>query len=464
MAHALAHTAVIGGGLAGCEAAWQLACRGITVDLYEMRPAVRTPAHQTDLLAELVCSNSLKSDADDTASGLLKRELRALDSLILRVADQTAVPAGSALAVDREAFAARVTGILAGHTAIRLIREEVTDLSLSSPLVLASGPLTSPALSEAVAGLLGQENLYFYDAIAPLVEAGSLDREKIYQGSRYGKGPPSYLNCPLSKPEYDRFLRRLLEAETAPLRSFEKGLFFESCLPIEELARRGPQTLLFGPMRPVGLRDPRTGKRPYAVIQLRQDNAAATVYNMVGCQTRLRHGEQKALFRMIPGLEKAVFLRYGSVHRNTYICAPRILTPALQVAGRETFFMAGQITGAEGYLESTATGLMAGINLARALSGKMTLTPPETTALGSLCRYITAADAADFQPMNINFGLLPQLASPPRNRKLRNRQLVHRAVEDLNSWIQEEGVRHHGDRRASAEEISCLPGAGEKLL
>jgi methylenetetrahydrofolate--tRNA-(uracil-5-)-methyltransferase len=330
--------------------------------------------------------------------------------------------------------------------------------------VLASGPLTSAALSAAIAELLGRENLHFYDAIAPLIDADSLDRQKIYAGSRYGKGSPAYLNCPLNPSEYDRFYRRLLEAETVPLRSFEEGLFFESCLPIEELARRGPRTLLFGPMRSVGLKDPRTGRRPHAVVQLRQDNAEATVYNMVGCQTRLRHRGQKAVFRLIPGLERAEFLRYGSVHRNTFICSPRVLEPTMQVRGQGTFFMGGQITGAEGYVESVATGLLAGLNLANLLAGRQAVAPPATTAIGSLCRYIAESDADHFQPMNINFGLLPPLAAPPRNRGRRNRGLIQRALNDINVWIQREDVRYRDDRRASGKEISRLPGSGEKLL
>jgi methylenetetrahydrofolate--tRNA-(uracil-5-)-methyltransferase len=455
---------VIGGGLAGCEAAWQLAVRGITVDLYEMRPAQTTPAHRTGWLGELVCSNSLKSDALDTASGLLKRELRTLGSLILAVADETAVPAGSALAVDRDRFASLITERLQSHLRVHVIREEVNRLPPGRPLVLASGPLTSGVLVEDLAAHLGQENLYFYDAIAPLIAADSLDRRKMFAGSRYGKGSPTYLNCSLNRQQYQTFYEGLVAAETVPLHAFEKNLFFQACLPIEELARRGPQTLLFGPLRPVGLVDVRTGRRPWAVVQLRQDNAEASIYNMVGCQTRLRQGAQRGVFRLIPGLEKARFLRYGSVHRNTYVCAPRILDATLCVRGQRDLFLAGQITGAEGYVEAVATGMLAGLNLARRLRSLPPLVPPETTVLGSLCRYLATAQAAHFQPMNVNFGLLPPLDHRVRDKAARRRSMAQRALDDLTVWMRKEGVHRRGEPGAIAQEISCLPGSGAQLF
>ncbi|MCK4597288.1 methylenetetrahydrofolate--tRNA-(uracil(54)-C(5))-methyltransferase (FADH(2)-oxidizing) TrmFO, partial [bacterium] len=358
-------TMIIGGGLAGCEAAWQMAERGVSLELFEMRPNTQTPAHQTGWLAELVCSNSLKPDLPTTASGLLKRELRHLGSLILRVAEEMAVPAGSALAVDRQRFAARITDVISKHPRIRLVREQIKDLPQGKPLVLASGPLTSDELSMAIQNFFGDGTLFFYDAIAPLISADSLNHQKIFLGSRYQKGEPAYLNCPLNESDYHTFYEQLLAAEVLPLHSFEKGLFFESCLPVEELAKRGPKTLLFGAMRAVGLTDPRTGRRPYAVVQLRQDNTEASIYNMVGFQTRLRRGEQKRVFRLIPGLERAELLRYGSVHRNTFLCAPRVLRSTMQVRGQEKMFVAGQITGGEGYMESVATGMVAGLNLAR---------------------------------------------------------------------------------------------------
>jgi len=455
---------VIGGGLAGCEAAWQMAERGISLDLFEMRPGTQTPAHQTGWLAELVCSNSLKSDQPTTASGLLKRELRLLDSLILRVAEEVSVPAGSALAVDRQRFAAQITHVLSEHPRIRVLREEIRDLPQDIPLVLASGPLTSKALSEAVQSFLGQENLSFYDAIAPLIASESIDRQKVFVGSRYEKGEPAYLNCPLNKSEYMLFYRQLVAAETAPERSFERGLFFEGCVPVEELARRGPRTLLFGPMRSVGLTDPRRRKRPYAVVQLRQDNSAGTIYNMVGFQTRLRRGKQREVFRLIPGLERAEFLRYGSVHRNTFLCAPRVLEPTLQIRGHETMFVAGQLVGGEGYVESMATGLMAGLNLARVLQERKPVVAPVTSLLGSLCQYIAESDADHFQPMNVNFGLLPPLNRAPKSKDKRKQMLAQRALRDLSAWRDMEEIGKGAHYRENGQEVLNLSGFGEKLL
>ena len=426
--------------MAGCEAAWQMAERGVSLELFEMRPNTQTPAHQTGWLAELVCSNSLKSDLPTTASGLLKRELRHLGSLILRVAEEMAVPAGSALAVDRQRFAARITEVISRHPRIRLIREQIKDLPQGKPLVLASGPLTSNELSVAIQNFFGEGTLFFYDAIAPIISADSLNSQKIFLGSRYQKGEPAYLNCPLNESDYHTFYKQLLAAEVLPLHSFEKKLFFESCLPVEELAKRGFKTLLFGAMRAVGLTDPRTGRRPYAVVQLRQDNTEASIYNMVGFQTRLRRGEQKRVFRLIPGLERAEFLRYGSVHRNTFLCAPRVLRSTMQVRGQEKMFVAGQITGGEGYMESVATGMVAGLNLARVLAGQDPVVFPATTAVGSLCRYIAGAKPDYFQPMNVNFGILPALDYSPRNRQQRNEKLVRRSLEDLYSWTEEEGI------------------------
>jgi methylenetetrahydrofolate--tRNA-(uracil-5-)-methyltransferase len=441
-----------------------MAERGISLHLFEMRPGTQTPAHQTGRLAELVCSNSLKSNLPTTASGLLKCELRTLGSLILRVAEETAVPAGSALAVDRQRFAARVTEVISEHPRIRVVREEVKDLPRDVPLVVASGPLTSEALSRAIQDFFGDGNLYFYDAIAPIIAADSLNNQKIFLGSRYQKGQPAYLNCPLNKSEYLAFYQELVAAETTPLHHFEEIPFFQGCMPVEELARRGIRTLLFGPMKAVGLTDPQTGRRPYAVLQLRQDNAEATIYNMVGFQTRLRRGEQRRVFRLIPGLEQAEFLRYGSIHRNSFLCAPRLLEPTLQIRGSQAMFAAGQITGGEGYVESVATGMMAGLNLARVLQGHRPVVPPRTSALGSLCRYIAESDADRFQPMNVNLGLLPPLDNAPRNREQRNEGLSQRALRDLSLWMEKEGIQKGAQRRGSRQKVSDCSSLGEELL
>jgi methylenetetrahydrofolate--tRNA-(uracil-5-)-methyltransferase len=402
---------VIGGGLAGTEAAWQAAELGIPVRLYEMRPQKSTPAHITNNLAELVCSNSLGSVLPNKAPGLLKAELHGLGSMILACAMEAAVPAGSSLAVDRDIFAAVVTNRIEGHPLIELVREEVTAVP-HTPSVIASGPLTSPALTNSISELSGQEYLYFYDALSPIVHVESINMDIAFRKSRYDQGEQEdgdYLNCPLTREEYDRFCTALVEAETITLREFEQEdpHFFEGCMPIEQMARRGQKALAYGPMRPVGLIDPRSGKRPYAVVQLRQDNLIGSLYNIVGFQTNLKWGEQKRVLRLIPGLETAEFMRYGMMHRNTYINAPQLLHPSLQYRGRADLFFAGQITGVEGYMGNAATGLLAGINAARLLNGQLPVILPPTTMLGALCHYITHAEAKQFQPMKANYGLLP---------------------------------------------------------
>lgn len=407
------HTAliVIGGGLAGAEAAWQAAELGIPVRLYEMRPQQATPAHATPWLAELVCSNSLGSFLPDKAPGLLKAELRGLGSLILACAQETAVPAGSSLAVDRDLFAQRVTEKIESHPLIELVREEVTAVP-PTPTIIASGPLTSSALAASISELTGQQHLYFYDALSPIVQADSIDMSIAFRDSRYDRGEQEegdYINCPLNKEEYFQFQEALLTAETITLKQFEQEdpHFFEGCMPIEQIARRGEKALAFGPMRPVGLVDPRTGTRPYAVVQLRQDNLIGSLYNIVGFQTNLRWGEQKRVLRLIPGLQNAEFMRYGMMHRNTYINAPQLLHPSLQYRGRADLFFAGQITGVEGYMGNAATGLLAGLNAARLLKGQLPVILPPTTMLGALCHYVTHAEGRHFQPMKANFGLLP---------------------------------------------------------
>ena len=444
---------VIGGGLAGTEAAWQAARRGLRVQLYEMRPLVQTGAHQTADLAELVCSNSLGSNLPDRASGVLKNELRALDSLLVACAEQAAIPAGAALAVDRSTFSRLVSEQLSGHAGIEIVRREYTEVP-TGPSIIASGPLTSPSLSGAIAALTGEDHLHFYDALAPIVAAESVDMEIAFRASRYGSGEQvegDYLNCPLTREEYGRFVEQLVSAERIPLREFEaeieKGVtagaqrFFEGCLPVEIIAGRGQQALAFGPMRPTGLTDPRTGRWPYAVVQLRQDNLAGSLYNLVGFQTNLSYPEQKRVFRMIPGLEHAEFLRYGQMHRNTFIAAPKVLLPTLQYRARPDLFFAGQITGVEGYMGNIATGLLAGINAARLLKGRDPLILPETTMLGALCHYITHADLRDFQPMKGNFGILPRLAANRRmGKRERARLCADRAAADLSRFLAENEV------------------------
>lgn len=430
---------VIGGGLAGSEAAWQIAQRGVPVELYEMRPAQLTPAHRTAQLAELVCSNSLGSDLPDRAPGVLKRELRELGSLLIACAEQTAVPAGGALAVDRDLFAERVTQAIAEHPLIALIREEVREIP-EGPCIIATGPLTSPALAASLAALVGEEYLYFYDAIAPTVTVDSIDMNIAFRASRYGRGEDAegdYINCPLTRAEYETFVAALLEAEVIALRDFEREdpRFFEGCLPIEQIAARGPRALAFGPMRPVGLRDPRTGKRPYAVVQLRQDNLAGTLYNLVGFQTNLRWSEQQRVLRLIPGLAHAQFERYGMMHRNTFLNAPAHLEATLQFRRRADLLFAGQITGVEGYAGNIGTGLLAGINAARLVLGRPLLSLPATTMLGALCNYISKADPATFQPMKANFGILPPLQDTAATRQSRKAAYAQRAVNDLRAFL-----------------------------
>ena len=432
---------VIGGGLAGTEAAWQAAERGINACLHEMRSVRQTPAHVSDHLAELVCSNSLGSDMPNRAPGLLKTEIRRLNSLIMQAAATSAVPAGGALAVDREAFAAEVTRRIEAHPRIELRREEVTQIP-TTPTIIASGPLTSAALAREIAALSGEEHLYFYDAVSPIVEVDSIDMTIAFRASRYGRGEQAegdYINCPFSQDEYMAFVTALRQAEQIELKQFEKedSHFFEMCLPIEELARRGDRAMAFGPMRPVGLTDPRTGRRPYAALQLRQDNQAGTLYNMVGFQTNLKWGEQHRVFRLIPGLERAEFVRYGMMHRNTFINSPMLLEPTMQWRTRPDLFLAGQITGVEGYIGNAATGLLAGLNAARLLRGESPITLPPTTMLGALCHYITRAEPGDFQPMKANFGLMPPFTQKIRNKQARYQAYTDRALQDLDRVIAE---------------------------
>ena len=430
---------VIGGGLAGCEAAWQAARRGIGVVLFEMRPTVRTGAHETDRLAELVCSNSLKSDAPGTASHLLKQELRRLGSLAIRIADEVHVPAGHALAVDRNRFAERVTEEMLREPLIRLVREEVRNLPEEGIRVVATGPLTSESMCRSIAGFTGAANLYFHDAISPIVDAGTLDRSRVFEASRYGKGGEDYLNAPMTAGEYDIFYEAFVNAESVPLHGFESATYFEGCLPIEELARRGKDTLRFGPMKPVGLCDPQTGRRPYAAVQLRRENLMADSYNLVGFQNHLRFPEQQRIFRLIPGLQAAEFLRFGQIHRNTYIQSPEILKPTLQSKKDPALFFAGQICGVEGYVESVATGLLAGLNAGRSVIGLPPVVPPIPTACGSLTHYISHAEPRHFQPANISFGLLPEVTGELK-RRVRDRQERHRiqvadALTVMEEWI-----------------------------
>ncbi|MDX2136946.1 MAG: methylenetetrahydrofolate--tRNA-(uracil(54)-C(5))-methyltransferase (FADH(2)-oxidizing) TrmFO [Chloroflexota bacterium] len=430
---------VIGGGLAGTEAAWQLAQRGYRVRLYEMRPVRQTGAHISDRLAELVCSNSFGSKLPDRASGLLKTELHRLGSLLLDLAEQSAVPAGGALAVDRDAFAQLVTTAIQEHPHIELIREEMPTIP-TTPVIIASGPLTSDALSAEIAKLSGQEYLYFYDAISPIVTLESIDFDIAFRASRYERGDEEagdYINCPMNRDEYEAFVSALLEAETIELKQFEREdpHFFEGCLPIEQIAARGRDSLAFGPMRPIGLRDPRTGKRPYAVVQLRRDNLIGTLYNIVGFQTNLKWGDQKRVLQMIPGLANGDFVRYGMMHRNTFINSPTLLQPTLQFRTREDLFFAGQITGVEGYMGNVATGLLAGINMARHLAGEPLLTLPRTTMLGALCHYVTHAEAKDFQPMKANFGIIPEIEPHIKDKRLRYQAYVTRALDDLDKTI-----------------------------
>ncbi len=425
---------IIGAGLAGSEAAWQVAEAGFDVELYEMRPQVMSPAHHTDQFAELVCSNSLRGAAVENAVGLLKEEMRRLNSLIMKAADATKVPAGGALAVDREAFSKYITDTLKQHPRVKITYQEVTEIPAAEPLIIASGPLTSPSLSEKIGKMTGKEYLYFYDAAAPIVVGDSLDMSKVYRASRYGKGDDDYLNCPMTKEEYTAFWTELTNAETVPVKNFEKAIFFEGCMPVEEMAGRGIDTLRFGPLKPVGLEHPLTGETPHAVIQLRQDNFAATLYNIVGFQTHLKWPEQERVFRLIPGLEKAEFVRLGVMHRNTFINSPKVLASTLQMIDKGSTFFAGQITGVEGYVESAASGLVAGINAARQLAGLEPLVFPAETAHGALCQYITNANTKHFQPMNINFGLLPALDQRIKDKKIKNGLIAERALLALEKF------------------------------
>jgi len=426
---------VIGAGLAGSEAAFQIASQGVPVVLYEMRPVRKTPAHITDKFAELVCSNSLRANGLTNAVGVLKQEMRELNSLILSSADKHAVPAGGALAVDRDGFSGEITDTLRNHPLIEVRTEELKELP-DGITVVASGPLTSPDLSASLQALMGEEYLYFYDAAAPIVEKDSIDMSKVYLASRYDKGEAAYLNCPMTEAEFDAFYEALITAETAPVKEFEKEIYFEGCMPIEVMAKRGKQTALYGPMKPVGLINPHTGELPYAVVQLRQDNAAGTLYNLVGFQTHLKWGEQKRVLQMIPGLENAEFVRYGVMHRNTFINSPRLLKPTYQFKNRDNLFFAGQMTGVEGYVESAASGLIAGINAGRLAQGLDCLEFPLETALGSMAQYITTADTKHFQPMNANFGLFPPLGEKIRNKKMKYEKLAERAIETIQNFSQ----------------------------
>ncbi|HEX5473674.1 MAG TPA: methylenetetrahydrofolate--tRNA-(uracil(54)-C(5))-methyltransferase (FADH(2)-oxidizing) TrmFO [Vicinamibacterales bacterium] len=453
---------IIGGGLAGSEAAWQAAARGVRVLLFEMRPVRPTAVHKTDRLAELVCSNSFRGDKLDNAVGLLKEEMRRMGSLVMRAADAARVPAGAALAVDRERFAEAVTAAIASHPLIEIRREEVPGIPRESagPVIIATGPLTSESLSRDIAALVGSAHLYFYDAVSPIVLAETLDTAKIYRASRWGRSlrplgdapapaqpacgvddaQGDYLNCPLTREEYARFYGALMAAEKAPLHDFDHAKFFEGCLPIEVMASRGVDTLRFGPMKPVGLPDPRTGRDPYAVVQLRQDNIAGDHFSLVGFQTQMKWGEQARVLRLIPGLEQAEFVRFGMIHRNTYINAPAVLRETWQTRPRPELFFAGQVSGVEGYVESAASGLMAGRNAAALVLGEAPSAPPRTTALGALAYYVSHADPKHYQPSNIAFGLLPPLDAPPRKRQDRKAAVSERALADLDRWMASAGA------------------------
>jgi len=432
---------VIGGGLAGVEAAWQAAQLGAQVNLYEMRPLKQTPAHRTEKLAEIVCSNSLKSDEPGTASYLLKEELRQGASLVMSVAAETRVPAGAALAVDRHKFAELITERIESEPRIRLIREEVTRIPEDRITIVATGPLSSDALTAEIMKLTGSDQMYFYDAIAPIVSADSIDTSITFRAARYDKGGDDYLNCPFDKEQYERFYQALVEANSVPLQRFEETRWFEACLPIEELARRGVDTLRFGPMKPVGLRDPHTGREPYAAVQLRQENLMADAYSLVGFQNHLRYGEQARVLRLVPGLQNAEFLQFGQIHRNTYICSPRVLGATMQMRERPNVFFAGQITGVEGYVESVAMGWIAGINAARKAFGRDLVEAPAATATGALARYVSQANVKNFQPVNITFALLPPLDETARRsvrKKYERRKLqVEIALKEWADWLKE---------------------------
>lgn len=435
-----AELVVVGGGLAGCEAAYQAALRGVRVQLFEMKPSRRSPAHQSEQMAELVCSNSLRANGLSNAVGVLKEEMRRLGSLVLGAADANAVPAGRALAVDRDAFSGQIHDTVCSHPLIEVRHEVVSKIPEAPHVVLATGPLTDPTLVSELQTLLGEEHLYFYDAIAPTLYADSIDHDVVFRASRYEDGEGDYLNVPLDREQYHEFVKTLLEGETVPLHAFEAALYFEGCLPIEEIARRGPETLAFGPMKPVGLTDPRTGRRPYAVVQLRQEDKAGVLFNLVGFQTKLRVGEQQRLFRSLPGLEKGVFARYGSVHRNTYINAPRRLRETLELEARPGLYIAGQMAGVEGYVESAALGWLAGVAAARSIQGEAFVAPAPETAHGAMLRYLLDSSPERFQPSNVNFGLMPPVPLPPGKRKLpkreKNQLLAERALSALEPFRQ----------------------------
>ena len=425
---------VVGAGLAGSEAAWQLAERGVKVDLYEMRPVKQTPAHHTDKFAELVCSNSLRANTLTNAVGVLKEEMRQLNSLIISSADHCSVPAGGALAVDRHEFAGKVTETLKNHPNVTVHHEELTEIPKDDITIIATGPLTSELLSKEISQLTGEDYFYFYDAAAPIIEKDSIDLDKVYLKSRYDKGEAAYLNCPMTEEEFNTFYEALIEAETVPLKEFEKEIFFEGCMPIEVMAKRGKKTMLFGPMKPVGLEDPKTGKRPYAVVQLRQDDAAGTLYNIVGFQTHLKWGPQKEVIRLIPGLENAEIVRYGVMHRNTFINSPKVLDATYQLKSMPNLFFAGQMTGVEGYVESAASGLIAGINAARLASGQEPVIFPQETSMGSMAHYITSTNAKNFQPMNANFGLFPDLGRKIKSKQERAEAHAERALQTIRNF------------------------------
>jgi methylenetetrahydrofolate--tRNA-(uracil-5-)-methyltransferase len=459
---------IIGGGLAGSEAAWQVASAGVPVLIHEMRPGTPTAVHKTDRFAELVCSNSFRGDKLDNAVGLLKEEMRRLDSLVMRAADESRVPAGAALAVDRDRFAETVTRALVDHPLITIVREEARSIPAATerePVIVATGPLTSDALSSDIAALVGADHLYFYDAISPIVLAETIDRSRVFRASRWDRslrgvrlkpdatddyadehkgdgaacgvddGEGDYLNCPFTREEYDRFYDALIAAESATIHDFDKERFFEGCLPIEVMAHRGRDTLRFGPMKPVGLTDPRTGRQPYAAVQLRQDNLAGDHFSLVGFQTQIKWGDQARVLRLIPGLETAEFVRFGMVHRNTYVNAPTVLAPTWQVRCRPTVFFAGQMSGVEGYVESAASGLIAGMNAAALVNGEPASVPPRTTAIGALAYYVAHANPAHYEPSNITFGIMPPLTYPPRSKMARKLALSERALADLRQWI-----------------------------
>lgn len=421
---------VIGAGLAGSEAAWQVAQAGVPVHLYEMRPIKSTEAHHTGNFAELVCSNSLRGNSLANAVGVLKEEMRRLNSVVITSADQTAVPAGGALAVDRDSFSELITKRVKEHPLVTVISEEITSIP-EGLTIIATGPLTSAPLAQAIRSFNGSDGFYFYDAAAPIIDKNSIDMDKVYLKSRYDKGEAAYLNCPMTKEEFEAFREALIQAEVAPLKEFEQEKYFEGCMPIEVMANRGPKTMLFGPMKPVGLEDPKTGKRPYAVIQLRQDNAVASLYNIVGFQTHLKWGEQKRVFQMIPGLEQAEIVRYGVMHRNSFMNSPELLQQTYQSRLRDDLFFAGQMTGVEGYVESAASGLVAGFNAARLAKGLEPVVFPQETAIGSMAYYITHASGKHFQPMNANFGLFPELPERIRDKKSRYEALATRALDSL---------------------------------